>query len=107
MSARKIAVLGAHDTVVGFKALGLDTFPADDADTARNIFARLTEPEASYGIIYVEEGLALSLESEIAGFKDNPAVAVILIPGRNGALGLGSGALQAAIERAVGSKLDN
>lgn len=104
---RKIAVLGAHDTVVGFRALGLDTFAADDEAAAREAFKKLTDPDAPYGIIYVEEGLALSLENEIARFKDDPAVAVILIPGRNGALGLGSGALQAAIERAVGSKLDN
>ena len=104
---RKIAVLGAHDTVVGFKALGLDTFAADDGETALGVFRKLTEPDAPYGIIYVEEGLAVPLESEIAKFKDDPSVAVILIPGRNGSLGLGSGALQAAIERAVGSKLDN
>ena len=80
---------------------------AQTSSAARAAFKKLTEPDAPYGIIYVEEGLAVPLESEIARFKDDPSVAVILIPGRNGSLGLGSGALQAAIERAVGSKLDN
>ena len=32
MASYKIAVLGDKDSVLGFKALGLDTFPAQTAD---------------------------------------------------------------------------
>lgn len=106
MNGLKIAVLGAHDTVVGFKALGLDTFAADDPQRALEHFRQLTREDSGYAIIYIEEGLAAGLTDEIAAFKDDPAKAIILIPGRSGPLGLGSGALQAAIERAVGSKME-
>ena len=50
----------------------------------------------------VEENLAQYLEHEIARYKDVPSPAIILIPGREGPLGLGQSALKAAVEKAVG-----
>ena len=52
-----------------------------------------------------EENLASALEHEIARYKDNPTPAIILIPGREGSLGLGQSALRAAVERAVGTNI--
>ena len=99
----KIAVLGGRDTVMGFKALGLDVFPASGAEEAQEIFRHLTrESDEEYAIIYVEENLAQYLEHEIARYKDVPSPAIILIPGREGPLGLGQSALKAAVEKAVG-----
>ena len=95
----RIAVLGGRDTVMGFKALG----PAAGPEEAKDIFRRLTrESEGEYAIIYVEENLAQHLEHEIARYKDVPSPAIILIPGREGPLGLGQSALKAAVEKAVG-----
>ena len=103
----KIAVIGAPDTVIGFKALGLDVFPAREEDEARKAFKSLTRPgqDAEYAIIYIEEGLAKPLAADIARFKDSPSPAVILIPGKDGGLGLGLSALQSAVERAVGANI--
>lgn len=99
----KIAVLGGRDTVMGFKALGLDVFPASGAEEAKEIFRHHTrESDEEYAIIYVEENLAQYLEHEIARYKDVPSPAIILIPGREGPLGLGQSALKAAVEKAVG-----
>ena len=100
----KIAVIGGPDTVIGFKALGLDTFPVREADEARRVFKALTKAdrEDEYAIIYLEENLAQALKADIDRFKDSPSPAVILIPGKDGSLGLGQSALQAAVERAVG-----
>jgi V/A-type H+-transporting ATPase subunit F len=67
----------------------------------------LTRPDQKdeYAIIYVEENLAQALEADIARFKDSPRPAIILIPGKDGSLGLGQSALQAAVERAVGANI--
>jgi len=100
----KIAVLGSSDTVVGFKALGIDAFPADDSGGAREILRGLTRDE-TYAIIYVEEDFAVSLRDEIAKYSDAPTPAIILIPGKNGSLGLGRNALKEAAERAIGSDI--
>ena len=101
----KIAVIGGRDTVMGFRALGLETYPAADAAEAGHILRRLTRENEDYAIIYIEENLAAELAHEIDKFKDRPTPAVILIPGREGSMGLGQSALKAAVERAVGTNI--
>ena len=101
----KIAVIGGRDTVIGFRALGLETYPAADAAEAGHILRRLTRENDDYAIIYIEENLAAELAHEIDKFKDRPSPAVILIPGREGSMGLGQSALKAAVERAVGTNI--
>ena len=71
----------------------------------RATLRRLTKDSEDYAIIYVEENLAQELQHEIDKFKDVPKPAIILIPGREGPLGLGQTALKAAVERAVGSDI--
>ena len=101
----KIGVMGGRETVMGFKALGLDTYPVDNLEEARSVFREITREEEQYAIIYVEENLAQGLQHEIDKFKDVPTPAIILIPGRDGSMGLGLSALQAAVERAVGTNI--
>ena len=102
----KIAVIGGRDTVMGFKALGLDTFPAETPAEAGKLLRQLThDSEAEYAIIYIEETFAQQLHTEIAKFKDSPSPAIILIAGREGSTGLGLQALHDAVERAVGTNI--
>ena len=89
----KIAVIGGRDTVMGFKALGLETYPAADGAEAGRILKSLTRDNDDYAIIYIDK------------FKDSPTPAIILIPGREGSIGLGQSALRAAVERAVGTNI--
>ena len=101
----KIAVIGGRDTVMGFKALGLETFPAADSAQALKALRKLTKDTNDYAIIYIEETLAVNIQSEIDKFKDSPTPAIILIPGREGSIGIGQSALKAAVERAVGTNI--
>ena len=104
----KIGVIGEHGSVIGFKALGLDVFPATNADEAKKVLRDLTRTEEGgdeYAIIYIEETLAVDIMTEISKFKSKPTPAIILIPGVNGAIGLGQTALKEAVEKAVGSDI--
>ena len=74
---------------MGFKALGLETYPAADAAEAGQTLRHLTRDSDDYAIIYIEENLAAQLSHEIDKFKDRPTPAIILIPGREGSIGLG------------------
>ena len=56
----------------------------------------------NYAIIYMTEALAGPLAADIDRYKSETTPAVILIPARGGSLGLGSRALQAAVERPLG-----
>ena len=101
----KIAVIGERQTVMGFKALGLETFPVESARDAAAVLRKLTRENDDYAIIYIEETLATQLSAEIDRFKDSPSPAIILIPGREGSTGLGLSALKAAVERAAGTNI--
>ena len=90
---------------MGFKALGLETYPAADAEEAGRILRSLTREHDDYAILYIEENLAAQLGHEIDKFKDSPTPAIILIPGREGSLGIGKDNIQRAIERAVGADI--
>ena len=105
-SSLRIAVIGGRDTVMGFKALGLDTFAAESPAEAGKLLRSLTrESEDEYAIIYIEENFAAQIQAEIDRFKDSPSPAIIVIPGREGSSGLGLQALKAAVERAVGTNI--
>ena len=99
----RIAVLGDKDSVLGFKALGLDVFPADSAEQARPILHRLAKE--GYAIVYVTEQLAVGLSGEIDRYKDDLTPAIILIPDKEGSLGIGMDNIKTAVERAVGADI--
>ena len=101
----KIAVMGGIDTVMGFRALGLDTFPVSGSAEAKEIFSKLTAPDEQYAVIYLEEGLSSSLSAEISKFNEKVTPAIILIPGRDGSQGLGLTALHEAVIKAIGTDI--
>ena len=104
MSLYKIAVIGDRESVLGFRALGLDVFPAD-ADSAAEIFKSLSRRDSQYAIIYVTEDLVALLGAEIAAVSDELIPAVIPVPSKNGSLGIGAAALSTTVERAVGANI--
>ena len=103
MASYQIAVLGDKDSVLGFKALGLATFPVDSVDQARTTLHTLAKE--NYGIIYLTETLDASLESDMASTQDELTPAIILIPGKEGSLGIGMRNIKKAVERAVGADI--
>lgn len=90
---------------MGFTALGLEAYPVADSSEAKAILRTLTHEREDVAIIYIEEDIAIELQSQIDKFKDSPKPAIILIPGREGSLGMGLSALNAAVERAIGTNI--
>ena len=101
----KIAVIGGRETVMGFKALGLETYSVANHTEAAQTLRQLTRENDDYAIIYIEENLAVQLSHEIDRFKDSPTPAIILIPGKEGSLGIGMAGVKTAVERAVGADI--
>jgi len=105
MANYKIAVIGGRESVMGFKALGLDVFTVEDPAEARQTFRELVRESEEYAIIYITERLSVNLKADIDKVKDKPFPAVILIPDKDGSIGLGMAALKSAVERAVGADI--
>lgn len=98
-----IAVLGDRDSVMGFKVLGLHAYPVDNVEDARRTLHKLAKE--NYAVVYLTEQLAVSLEAEIDRYKDNLTPAIIMIPGKEGSLGIGMANVSRAVERAIGADI--
>ncbi len=103
MSKYSIAVLGDRDSVLGFRALGLNVYPTESVDQARRVLHELAKGDTA--VIYLTERLAKDLDADIARYKDAVTPAIILIPGKEGSLGIGMSNMQKAVERAVGADI--
>ena len=102
----KIAVMGDVASVLGFKALGLEVFPVlngEECEEGHETLHRLARE--NYAIIYMTEQLAAKLTTDIARYKDALTPAIILIPGKEGPLGIGMANIKTAVERAVGADI--
>lgn len=99
----RIAVIGDADSVLGFKALGLEVCPAESPEEARQAIHRMARE--NYAILYLTEQLAAQLQPELARYQDALTPAIILIPGKGGSLGIGMANVKTAVERAVGADI--
>jgi len=96
----KIGVVGDSDSILGFKALGIEVFPATGAEVGREIFRLAAE---GYAILFVTEQAAEAAAETIDRFKTQPFPAIIPIPGNRGATGFGMKGIRANVEKAIGS----
>ncbi len=103
MASYRIAVLGDRESVLGFKALGLDVFPAESVEEARSTLHRLAKE--NYAVVYLTEQLAQYMTDDLGRYKDELTPAVILIPGKEGPLGIGMANVKKSVERAVGADI--
>ena len=99
----RIAVIGGRDRVLGFRALGLETCIAETGEQAKAAIHRMAKE--SYAIIYLTEHLAAQIPAEIERRRGDTAPAIILIPGREGSLGIGMAGVRTAAEKAVGADI--
>jgi len=99
----KIAVMGDYDSIYGFAAVGLTTFPVSDAAQGAKTLHQIAE--AGYGIIYITEELAGKIRDEIKKYDGKMLPSIILIPGVKGNTGEGIRRVKATVEQAVGSDI--
>ena len=99
----KIGVIGDRESILGFKAVGLDVFPVDDPDEARKILKRIAKED--FAIIYITEQVYQFMMDEVDEYTDSRLPAIIPIPGKDGTLGLGMTSVKKSVERAVGADI--
>ena len=98
----KIGVMGDHDSIYGFAALGFDVFPVE-GEEARKKLRELAESD--YAVIYMTEKLAKELSDQIDKYRGELLPAIIQIPGVSGNTGEGVRDVHLSVEKAVGSDI--
>lgn len=99
----KVGIIGDKDSIMGFLALGIDIFPAYEADEVKKTINHLAEID--YAIIYITEQASLMASETIAKYKDHELPAIIVIPGMGGSMGLGMNEVRESAKRAIGADI--
>ncbi|MFR5264605.1 V-type ATP synthase subunit F [Clostridium sp.] len=97
---KKIGVVGDKDSVLAFKALGVDIFPVIEVEEARKTVDKLAMTD--YAVIFITEQVAKDIEETIERYNNKVLPAVILIPSNQGTLNIGSKRISENVEKAVG-----
>ncbi|WP_315082120.1 V-type ATP synthase subunit F [uncultured Clostridium sp.] len=97
---KKIGVVGDKDSVLAFKALGIDVFPVVGNEEAKKTVDRLAKND--YAVVFVTEHVAQGIEETIERYNKEVLPAVILIPSNQGTLNIGMQRISDNVEKAVG-----
>ncbi len=100
MERKGIAVLGDKDSVLAFKAIGLDVFPVDGEMEARE---KLKQLARYYAVIFITDAIAEKTEPLLMRYKARPYPVVVPIPSAEGNTGFGIKGIKADVEKAIGA----
>ena len=100
----RIAVIGSWGVRHGLSGPGTGDVSRHRPEEARETIRELAK-SGDCGIIYLTEQLAKDLPDVLDRYKDELRPAIILIPGREGSLGIGMNNIQQSIQRAVGADI--
>jgi len=96
----KIGVVGDKDSVLAFKAIGIDVYPVVEVEDARKTIDKLAVN--NYGVIFVTEQVAKDVGETIERYNKLMLPAIILIPSNQGSLNIGLQRIRDNVEKAVG-----
>ncbi|WP_078681986.1 MULTISPECIES: V-type ATP synthase subunit F [Clostridium] len=96
----KVGIVGDKDSVLAFKAIGIEVFPVDNVEDARKTVDTLAYN--NYGVIFITEQFAEKLEETIERYSKSITPSIILIPGSQGSLGIGLNKIKDNVQKAVG-----
>jgi len=99
----KIAIIGSPQTILGFKALGVEAFPVFSAEEGRKVLQKISGGD--YAILLVTEDWVHALAEELDDLKSRALPAVTILPSQLGSLGMGNKELRKIVEQAIGSDI--
>ena len=98
-----VAIVGDKDSILAFKAIGIEVFEAKDANDARKTVDRLAAN--NYGVIYITEQIASEIEETINRYMKSIMPTIVLIPSSQGSLGIGKKKIRDNVQKAIGMNI--
>ena len=103
MAQNKMAVIGDRDSIMLWRALGIETVFADTALSITRAVDRLAREGAA--VVYITEQCAEQVPETIQKYLTEPFPAIIPIPNREGSTGFGMRGIRKNIEKAIGADI--
>lgn len=102
MRENKIAVIGDKDSILAFKAIGIEIFPVNKEDEVRETLKKLAR---KYAVIFITEDIAVKINDVVSRYKTKAYPAVIPIPLATGTNGYGMDCIKKDVEKAIGADI--
>ncbi len=99
----RIAVIGDKDSILAFKAVGVETFSASNEYEANDLLRSLTKED--YAIIFITEEIAQKIEDTLDILKTRAYPSVIPIPSGAGSTGYAVSSMRKDVEKAIGADI--
>ena len=96
----KIAVIGDKDSVLAFKAVGVEVFDATTPEQAQGLIRKLSQ--GGYAVLFIAESLAERIPETLAKAKLQTYPAVVPIPTTATPSGFGLMGIKSDVEKAIG-----
>ncbi|MFH1347793.1 MAG: V-type ATP synthase subunit F [Candidatus Margulisiibacteriota bacterium] len=100
----KIKMIAPKYLIAPLAILGIDTFAADSAASARAALEKAAGKKEP-ALIFITERLADDLESEIAKINQKANMNVVLIPDNRGSTGLAASQLENLVRNSIGAEV--
>ena len=98
----KMAAIGGYDSVLPFKAIGLDTVVITEENRNQFGFILNKFAEDGYVAVFVEEAVYATNQEAIKETDNSTDMCTIPVPNQSGSMGIGLEAIRKTVERAVG-----
>ena len=104
----KMAIVGGRDSILGFKAMGVEIFPVQDEHEALTEMTRLVKDQVNqYAAIFITDDLAVKIDQQLERLKKSISLlpVIIIIPSHKGSLGLAGLKIRKTVEKALGADI--
>ncbi|MDY4186590.1 MAG: V-type ATP synthase subunit F [Candidatus Borkfalkiaceae bacterium] len=95
----KMAILGDGDSVLAFKAGGVDAYYCGDREKAKELLRKLAK---EYGVIFITENIAAETDDLLKKFNQSPYPIIVPVPSEGGESGYAYAKLKERMEKALG-----
>ncbi|MBR4419549.1 MAG: V-type ATP synthase subunit F [Clostridia bacterium] len=95
----KMAILGEGDSVLAFKAGGVDAYYASDREQAKDLLRKLAK---EYAVIFITEKLAGETDDLLNKFNQSPYPVILPVPSGDGSDGYAKAKMRERMEKALG-----
>jgi len=100
----KIGIIGNHDSIIGFKALGVIAFAVNSKEEVQKALKDIMEKQ-DYAVVFITENWMEKMGDDIRQYRQGTLPAIITVPTSKGTTGVSSKELKQIVEQAVGSDI--
>lgn len=95
----KMALIGDGDSVMIFRAGGVDTYNACDINESQNILKKIKD---DYQIIFITDNFSIGMQEYISEINTSAYPIIITVPSKNGNNGYGMENIKKEMEKSLG-----